>query len=124
MFCILGFRKKLDAAAKKDCREWQRSILNHLYWCVASTKDGDSGTILAKWLSVDNHVHNNHQHDLQKFSQCAHHGCLSNRKLFIRRKCNLVILIDTKPSEVLSAMIIDKNLCKNILRLSPIHHTS
>ena len=70
-FYIPGFRKKLEAAAEKDCsliREWQRSILNHLYWCVASTEGGDGETILAKWLSLDNH------------------GRLSKRKWFKRRK--------------------------------------
>ena len=82
-FYTSGFRKKLEATAKKkDCsltRDWQRSILNHLFWCVASTEDGDGDTILAKWLSFDNHVHNKHKHATPKFSQCVH-GCLSKRK--------------------------------------------
>ena len=34
----LGFRKKLEALAKqKECElvgQWQRSIINHMYWCV------------------------------------------------------------------------------------------
>ena len=87
-FYIPGFRKKLEAAAKKDCsliREWQRSILNHLYWCVASTEGGDGETILAKWLSLDNHVHNQHTHASPKFRRCVH-GRLSKRKWFKRRK--------------------------------------
>ena len=136
-FYTSGFRKKLEAAAKKkDCsliRDWQRSILNHLYWCVASTEDGDGDTVLAKWLSLDNHVHNKHKHDSPKFHQCVH-SRLSKRKWFKRRKFYYSIMgthadlfmmfvshLDTKPSEALSALISDKNLCKAIRRLSPIH---
>ena len=73
---ITGVRKKLEAAAKaKDCRiigHWQRSIINHLYWCVASTSSGDGELIKAKWLSLDNHVHNVHKHNTQKLKKCAH----------------------------------------------------
>ena len=32
--------------------------MNHLYWSAVSTPDGDGEMILAKWLSVDNHIHN------------------------------------------------------------------
>lgn len=138
-FCISGFRKKLEAAAKKKgcslIREWQRSILNHLYWCVASTEDGDGETILAKWLSLDNHVHNQHTHASPRFRRCVH-GRLSKRKWFQRRKFKalskhdvdlfmcLCLQLDTKPSEAISALISDKNLCKAIRRLSPVHQTS
>ena len=75
-----GLRKKLEAGAKKRmCSligDWRRSIVNHLYWCVSSTEDGDSETILAKWLSLDNHVHNEHKHASPKFV----HGPLGRRK--------------------------------------------
>ena len=87
-----GFRKKLEAAAKqKDCGiigNWQRSIINHLYWCVASTMDGDTDTILAKWLSLDNHVHNKHTHSDIKFPMCVHGSLTGNerkKKWFKRR---------------------------------------
>ena len=33
--------------------EWQKSIINHLYWCVSSTPANDSELIKAKWLSLD-----------------------------------------------------------------------
>ena len=60
----VGFRKKVDAAAKqKGCEiTWRRSIINHLYWCVSSTPDGDAETVLAKWVSLGDHVHNKHKH--------------------------------------------------------------
>ena len=87
-----GFRKKLEAAAKqKECQiigHWQRSIVNHLYWCVVSTKDGDKGTILAKWLSLDDHIHNKHTHSDKKFPKCVHgnlRGTERTKKWFKRR---------------------------------------
>lgn len=96
LYCAVltsGFRKKLEAAAKqKDCEiigNWQRSIINHLYWCVSSTPNGDSETILAKWLSLENHVHNKHRHKNKKFPKCAHgklRGKDRKRKWFKRRK--------------------------------------
>ena len=91
--CLTGFRKKLDAAAKqKGCEligKWRRSIINHFYWCVSSTPDGDTETILAKWLSVENHVHNKHRHKDKKFPKCAHgnlRGQERKKKWFKRRK--------------------------------------
>ena len=52
MMPFIGFRKKLEASVKlKDCAiigEWLWSIVNHLYWCVASTDAGDSELIVAK----------------------------------------------------------------------------
>ena len=72
-----GLRKKIEALAKqKQCElvaKWQRNIINHLYWCVASTTDGDGDTIKAKWLSLDNHIHNKHtRHGSQLFPKCIH----------------------------------------------------
>lgn len=47
--CIpAGLRKKVEALAKqKQCElvaKWQKNIVNHLYWSVASTADGDGDT--------------------------------------------------------------------------------
>ena len=109
--------------------------MNHLYWCVASTEDGDGETILAKWLSLDNHVHDMHQHASPKFKQCAHTQ-LSKRKWFKRRKCIAIVMcykvfifactfnLDTKPSQALTALITNNNILKAIRRLSPVHQTS
>ena len=47
-----GVRKKIEALAKqKNCglvAKWQKSVINHLYWCVTSTTDGNGDTIKAK----------------------------------------------------------------------------
>ena len=74
---ILGLRKKIEALAKqKQCEliaKWQKSIINHLYWCVVSTSDGKGVTIKAKWMSLDNHIHNKHtRHGSKLFPKCVH----------------------------------------------------
>ena len=46
---LTGFHKKLEKLGKqKNCEmvaEWQKSIINHLYWCVLSTPANDSELI-------------------------------------------------------------------------------
>ena len=78
-----GFRKKVAALSKqKDCqlvRQWERSLINHLYWCVVSTSDGNGEVIKAKWLSVDNHIHNVHSGHSKLFRKCSH-GKLKGRE--------------------------------------------
>ena len=73
---MIGLRKKLDKLAKtKDCeivREWVQSIINHLYWCVASTTDGNGEMIQAKWSSLVNHIHNQHTRHGHLFPKCCH----------------------------------------------------
>ena len=88
----IGFCKKLKKIGKqKNCElvcEWQRSIINHLYWCVSSSNDDDSELIKAKWLSLDNHIHNVHRKHSKKIPKCAHkrlRGKDRKRKWFKRR---------------------------------------
>ena len=69
-----GINKKMKAIAKKDCEiigEWSHSITNHLYWCATSIPSGDKELIKAKWLSLDNHIHNKHNHT-GAFKKCVH----------------------------------------------------
>ena len=60
----IGLRKKLEALGKeKDCQivgKWACSLINHLYWCISSTTDSNPEVIMATWLSVVNHIHNQH----------------------------------------------------------------
>ena len=74
--------KKLQALGKqKDCKlvgKWERSIINHMYWCIASTPDGNGEVVKAKWLSLDNHVHNTHSGH-RDCSQCVLMGNFKDR---------------------------------------------
>ena len=87
MLYNIGLRKKLEKLAKKkDCEIvglWIKSICNHLYWCAASTPDGNEHVIKKKWLSLVSHMHNEHEN-------CAHRrlrGRQRNKKWICYRKC-------------------------------------
>ena len=73
---VIGVSKKLEAAAKeKGCqliKEWQQSIVNHLYWSAASTDIGNGKVVRAKWESLMNHVVNRHTDHGPIFSHCEH----------------------------------------------------
>ena len=72
----LGFRKKVEALTEqKECElvgEWQCSLINHLYWCVVSTPIDEGEVIKAKWLSLDNHIHNQHSDYGELYPKCSH----------------------------------------------------
>lgn len=74
---------------EKDCGivgEWLKSIVNHLYWSAVSTPSGYSDVILAKWLSLDNHIHNKHtRHSSKHFKKCLH-GRITRRKKWLKRR--------------------------------------
>lgn len=83
--CIFtGLGKKIDAISKgKDCAvvaQWKKSIVNHIFWCAASTDDDDGEMKEAKWLSITNHIINKHNgHDNDRFPRCLH-GHLHGRE--------------------------------------------
>lgn len=118
-----------------------KSVINHLYWCVASTStSSDHGDLIkAKWLSLENHIHNVHTHKNKDFQKCAHgklRGRDKNKQWFKRRKCaylsaidmilhdGLMNLLDSKASEKLSPLLTNNQLCKDVTRLSPLYQTS
>ncbi|KAI8495211.1 hypothetical protein Bbelb_271970 [Branchiostoma belcheri] len=112
-----GLRKKLSALAKqKECDvvgDWTNSIVNHLYWCSTTTREGAGDLVEGKWLSLDNHLHNVHSGHSEAFPQCAH-GPLRRQWL----KPN------TKASVKLSSIITKKSLLKDIRKLSPKYQTA
>ena len=89
-----AFKKKVNALAKeKDCElvgEWKRSLVNHLYWSAVSTLDGDGDLIRAKWMSLDNHIHNKHKSHSKEFPSCKHKTLRRRdrkKRWFKPRKC-------------------------------------
>uniref|UniRef100_A0A1X7U564 THAP-type domain-containing protein n=1 Tax=Amphimedon queenslandica TaxID=400682 RepID=A0A1X7U564_AMPQE len=115
-----GVKKKLKALAKqKDCEkigEWSKSIANHLYWCAASTTDGNQEMIKDKWLSLTNHIHNKHKHT-GLYKRCSH-GRLSNKKNKKWFKWH------TKASTKVCDLLSNTRLCNQVKKLSPLHQTS
>ena len=87
-----GLGKKIDALGKKrDCQdvsEWRRSIVNHMYWCAASTPDGDGELMKAKWQIVPLHTQNIHKNpNSALYPECGH-GILegdSSDRLWLER---------------------------------------
>lgn len=69
-----GISKKLDTVANSkrcdDVRPWVHSIVNHLYWCTATSSTAEEK--VAKWKSVVNHIQNIHEHDDWHFPVCQH----------------------------------------------------
>ena len=136
---FLAFRKKVEALAKtKECEivgKWIKSMVNHIYWCAASTPDGDSNMMKCKWLSLDNHLHNVHEGHSSSFPTCLH-GPLPEprRKLWLSPRNQMrklykqiyddINLSDTKASKKVSKIIRNTLFVNDFGKLSPIHQTS
>ena len=92
LICYAGLGKKIDALGKKsDCQdvsEWRKSIVNHMYWCAASTPDGDGEVMKAKWQIVALHAQNIHKNpNSALYPECGH-GILegdSSDRLWLER---------------------------------------
>ena len=73
---ILGVEKKLVKLGKqKDCEAinaWIRSIVNHVYFSVISTGQDNPDLVVAKWLSLHNHICNKHSGHGKLFPKCLH----------------------------------------------------
>ncbi|KAJ8043633.1 hypothetical protein HOLleu_10819 [Holothuria leucospilota] len=117
-----GVSKKVEKLARmKSCvaaKAWSRSVSNHMYWVAASTPDGNGDMMLAKWLSVANHIQNVHEHDSQLFPKCLH-GPLdeSDRK-------KKWLKPSTEVCEKMMDVITNKMLQNDAKQLSPVRQTS
>lgn len=71
----LGLQKDCDLVLK-----WKPGIIRHLYWCAATTPDGNPDVMEAKWVSITEHIRNKHT-DFQSehYRQCSH-GVLVGRE--------------------------------------------
>jgi len=114
-----GLSKKLESLGKeRQCeavREWAKSIVNHLYWSVASSSTGEEA--VAKWVSVANHVQNVHQHDDWLFPACAHGDLDSDHRTKWLEPC-------TKACERLADIVTRKQLLADVAKLSRHQQTS
>ena len=77
LLCFSGLGKKIDTLSKqRDCSDvsaWKQSINNHIYWCAATTPDGNGEVMQAKWEMLPRHIQNIHTHeDNPLFSECGH----------------------------------------------------
>lgn len=90
--------QNLEALAKQKDYEhvakWQSSIINHLYWCAASTLDCNNEMIKIKWFSLENHIHSEHNRHGKIFSASTHGklvGQERNKKWFRRSKYTTIV---------------------------------
>jgi solute carrier family 8 (sodium/calcium exchanger) len=95
----IGLCKKLDKLSKrkdfKDFGEWRQSISNHMYWCAASTTDGDGDMMVAKWKILPQHITNVHKNpQCRLYPKCGHgrlRGAARNRLWLKPGMCILVL---------------------------------
>jgi len=110
-------KKKIEAISqRRDCSilaHWAQAVSNHLYWCAASSA-GDGDLVLAKWLSILNHVCDIHSGHGEPYNECLH-GVLQPR-LWIRA--------GSKAHKELELIVTNKVLCRDVKRLAFMAQTS
>ena len=89
----LGTEKKLLAVAQRtngaEIKPWISSIKNHMYWVAASS--GHNGPLKrAKWLSVLNHIANQHTGHDNIFPECCHGELEEDRTWICKGKCTIL----------------------------------
>ena len=101
-----GLSKKIDALSKqKDCEDlslWKKSICNHVYYCAASSANGDAMVI--------------HSHDAPLYPACDHEPLTTNERQWLESGSKAAIKLE----EVLHK----KPLLNDISQLSPVYQTS
>eukprot|EP00795_Rhopilema_esculentum_P010095 gene10095-18746_t len=114
-----GLSKKMDALAKRPrCSllgKWIKSIVNHMYWCAASS-DGDGDLMLAKWDSVVNHICDIHEGHSELFPKCSHEPSDDDPRNWFQP--------GTEEYERLSELLQSTHLRASIKKLSPCGQTS
>jgi solute carrier family 8 (sodium/calcium exchanger) len=76
-------KKILKISKEKDCQlaaDWCKSMINHVYFIASNTPEGDSALLKAKWLSLDNHLHNVHAGHGELFPKCTHKRIRKNAR--------------------------------------------
>ncbi|XP_064630791.1 uncharacterized protein LOC135489383 [Lineus longissimus] len=121
---MLGHLKKnlLKLSKEKECElaaQWCKAIINHLYYVASNTPEGQADLIIAKWLSLDNHVNNVHRGHGELFPKCGH-GRLGRTK----QRRNKWLTAGTKVSTQLTKIITAKRFVKDVGKISCGQQTS
>ena len=75
-----GLRKKLGKLGGDNTKMWKKSITNHLYYIAAKAPSENRQEYLrAMWLSLDNHIHDEHEHNSALYPYCDHVHLLYDR---------------------------------------------
>ena len=61
-------------------------MINHLYWNIVSTSDGNGEMMKAKWLSLVNHLHNDHSGHSELFPNCSHGNIAGREKKWLKQR--------------------------------------
>ena len=108
--------------------EWIKSITNYLYWCAASSPEGDGNEMVKCWKSLMDHICDSHD-------TCYHSPLsLDERKkwlipgtgyTWLLNMCKYYcFIIGSKAYEKLSDILLNKRLYNDLEKLSPVYHTS
>lgn len=63
-------------------------MINHLYWSVVSTADGNGEMMKAKWLSLVNHIHDQHTGH-----SCSHGALVGRDEKWLKRRMFIGIVL-------------------------------
>ena len=95
------------SSARKLCPLWKASIVNHLYWCAASTPDGNDDMIQVKWKSVLNPIQNEHGHEDELFRSCQHrsHDQQVRKNIWIAKSTCTSMVVHVTSTKTMSDIV-------------------
>ncbi|CAH3143473.1 unnamed protein product, partial [Porites lobata] len=118
-----GLCKKIDKLAKKkeceDVGEWRQSVSNHMYWCAATTPDGNGRTMQEKWKILPLHIQNIHVNQSSELYKECGHGELEGEA-----RDRLWLQPGSTAAVKLEELVTKPQLLKDISQLSPKYQTS
>ncbi|CAH3147788.1 unnamed protein product [Porites lobata] len=118
-----GLCKKIDKLAKKkeceDVGEWRQSVSNHMYWCAATTPDGNGRMMQEKWKILPLHIQNIHVNQSSELYKECGHGELEGEA-----RDRLWLQPGSTAAVKLEELVTKPQLLKDISQLSPKYQTS
>ena len=124
--------KKKFAALKK----WERSIINHLWWSAA-TCQGNPDILVEKWVSITEHVTDQHEFERNKYFKACDHSIMERllereseepaakraRGEGTEQKCKQWLKKDSNAHRALCSVVLNSRLLKDIRMLANFCHT-